>query len=112
MSSNVNNKCNFICKHCGERCDRCIGVCESCGCICETEGTYNVCNAHKENNSKMRKKTYVAYDFPTESQVRALRFITMYTGKIFEGKTKEEARIFIREYIDTARENVGKYIWE
>lgn len=118
MSNNANNKCNFICKHCGERCDRCIGVCEHCGCICEENNVCNACNEHKESregnnsNNRKRKKTYMAYDFPTENQVRALRFITMYTGIVFEGNTKNAARAFIKTHLDEARENSEKYEWE
>lgn len=55
---------------------------------------------------KPRKKIlrYYNYDFPTEAQVRALNFITTYTGVVFEGTTKMEAREFINEYIDYAKE--------
>lgn len=49
------------------------------------------------------KLYYYNYDFPTEAQVRALQFITMYTGKIFEGKTKNEAKIFIKDNIEKAK---------
>lgn len=54
----------------------------------------------------------MAYDFPTENQVRALRFITMYTGIVFEGNTKNSARAFIKTHLDEARENSEKYEWE
>lgn len=43
-------------------------------------------------------------EFPTPEQVKALNFITNYTGLLFEGKTKKEARQFISENIEFARE--------
>lgn len=51
-----------------------------------------------------RKVRYYNYDFPTEAQIRALNFITTYTGVVFEGKTKKEAIDFIGEYMDYAKE--------
>lgn len=47
---------------------------------------------------------YYNYNFPTDAQVKALRFITMHTAIIFEGSTKEEARVFISENMEYARE--------
>ena len=56
------------------------------------------------NKPKKRYREYFQYDFPTDAQVRALNFITTYTGLIFEGSTKGEAREFISEYLDYAKE--------
>ena len=53
---------------------------------------------------KKNYRRYYQYDFPTEAQVRALNFITTYTGVVFEGSTKSEAREFISEYMDYAKE--------
>lgn len=61
-----------------------------------------------KREKKERKINYCAYDFPTEAQVRALRFITMNTGIVFIGKTKDQARIFINKNIDYARECANK----
>lgn len=64
-------------------------------------------SSNSSNSQTVKKKNYrryYEYDFPTEAQVRALNFITTYTGVVFEGTTKGEARIFIAEYMDYAKE--------
>ncbi len=69
------------------------------------QDNYSYCNNKVEKTKKSNKvKVYYQYDFPTEAQIRALNFITTYTGIIFEGSTKKEARDFISEYIEYARE--------
>ena len=64
------------------------------------------CLTEKKEKKKEVKLFYHDYNFPTDAQVRALRFITMQTGLIFTGSTKQEAREFISEYMDYARECV------
>lgn len=63
-------------------------------------------NSSKSSDKKENKKVlcYYDYSFPTEAQVRALGFITMHTSVIFEGKTKEEARVFIKANMEYAQE--------
>lgn len=56
------------------------------------------------SNKRKKKLCYHEYSFPTDAQIRALRFITMHTSIIFEGKTKEQARVFIAEHMDYAIE--------
>ena len=62
------------------------------------------CSTEKKEKKKEVKLFYHDYNFPTDAQVRALRFITMHTSIIFEGKTKYEAKLFIREHMEKARE--------
>ena len=61
---------------------------------------------------KVKKKTYYQYSFPTPNQVNAIRFITMYTGAIFEGRTFYEASEFINKYMEKAQKARNYYIWE
>lgn len=66
------------------------------------------------NNSRYQPKPkkefcYYEYDFPTEAQTRMLRFITMHTGVVYKGKSRKEAKQFISENIDYAREMASKY---
>lgn len=62
-------------------------------------------NDNVSSYSKKKKKLcYHEYSFPTDAQIRALRFITMHTAIIFEGKTKEQAKVFISENMDYAIE--------
>ena len=58
----------------------------------------------KKEKKEEKKPYFHDYNFPTDAQVRALRFITIQTGLIFTGSTKQEAREFISEYMDYARE--------
>ena len=76
---------------------------------CETRTEYNSERKREEKKEKKEKKEekkpyFHDYNFPTDAQVRALRFITIQTGLIFTGSTKQEAREFISEYMDYARE--------
>ena len=57
-------------------------------------------STEKKEKKKDVKLFYHDYNFPTDAQVRALRFITMHTSIIFEGKTKYEAKLFIREHLE------------
>lgn len=38
---------------------------------------------------------FILYNFPTDKQIKTLRFITLTTGVIFEGNTKSEASKFM-----------------
>lgn len=67
------------------------------------------CSNPSHTRKEKKKLYYHKYDFPTEAQIKALRFITMHTGIIFEGKTKQEAKIFIKENIGHAREMLESY---
>ena len=76
---------------------------------CGTRTEYNSERKREEKKEKKEKKEekkpyFHDYNFPTDAQVRALRFITIQTGLIFTGSTKQEAREFISEYMDYARE--------
>lgn len=57
-----------------------------------------------DNKPKKKHLCYYEYDFPTEAQTRALRFITMHTGIIYKGKSRLEAKKFISENIEYAKE--------
>lgn len=63
-------------------------------------------NTYTSNYEPKKKKhlCYYEYDFPTEGQTRALRFITMHTGIIYKGKSRLEAKKFISENIEYAKE--------
>lgn len=45
----------------------------------------------------------ILYNFPTDKQIKTLRFITLTTGVIFEGNTKSEASKFIKENLEYAQ---------
>ncbi|GAA0082850.1 hypothetical protein [Clostridium sp. CTA-6] len=45
----------------------------------------------------------ILYNFPTDKQIKTLRFITLTTGVMFEGNTKSEASKFIKENLKFAQ---------
>lgn len=46
----------------------------------------------------------ILYNFPTDKQIKTLRFITLTTGVMFEGNTKSEASKFIKENLEYAQD--------
>ncbi|BAO05025.1 uncharacterized protein CBO05P1_306, partial [Clostridium botulinum B str. Osaka05] len=46
----------------------------------------------------------ILYNFPTDKQIKTLRFITLTTGVLFDGNTKSEASKFIKENLKYAQE--------